>query len=478
MQTHRFLRSGLAAVALTALAQTGPGVPQIARLLTADALKADVSYLASDELEGRGTPSPGLDKAAEYIAAQFRSAGLEPGGDDGYFQTATFETVEKNPEASVTITIDGRKFEVASEAIAVQQAAKVDLADEPALHRAAKDLAALGAEGIRGKVLLLDPGGGIGFGERFQPAAVIALAGAPPRAGRGRAPALREVSATPTFPTVTISDAGVRAAVMAAPNAEIKISAHIAPVVKRFPLRNVVGVLRGSDAALKETCVVVSAHYDHLGVRAEGEGDRIFNGANDDASGTASVMEISRALAGQAARPRRSIVFVAFFGEEEGGLGSRYYAQHPVFPAPKIVANVNLEQLGRTDDTQGPKVGQFNLTGFDFTTMGAIFQQAAKDAGVQAVKDAANSDSYFARSDNARFADLGIPSTTASVAYDFPDYHGVGDEAGKLDYQNMAKVDAALALAVLRIADSAELPQWNAEIPATARYIRARGAGR
>ncbi len=159
-------------------------------------------------------------------------------------------------------------------------------------------------------------------------------------------------------------------------------------------------------------------------------------------------------------------------------MGARYYVQHPVFPAAKTVANINLEQLGRTDDTQGPKVGQFNLTGFDFTSMAAVFRQAAADARVEAVKDAANSDSYFARSDNARFADAGIPSTTASVAYNFPDYHAVGDEAQKIDYANMARVDAALGLAVFRIADSAEAPQWNADVRATAPYIRAREAGR
>jgi len=311
------------------------------------------------------------------------------------------------------------------------------------------------------------------------PAAIIALTDGP--RGRALAAPLREAStASPRFPFLTVTDAALRAAVAAAaPDAEIKVSLHIgAPIVKQFPLKNVVGVLRGSDPTLKETCVVVSAHYDHLGVRADGAGDRIFNGANDDASGTASVIEIARALAGQAVRPKRSVVFVTFFGEEEGGLGSRYYAQHLVFPAAKTVANINLEQLGRTDDTEGPKVGQFNLTGFDFTTMAAVFQQAAKDTGVQAVKDVANSDSYFARSDNARFADLGIPSTTASVAYNFPDYHAVGDEAQKLDYANMARVDAALALTISRIADGAEAPQWNAEIPATARYIRARTAGR
>jgi hypothetical protein len=329
----------LALAAAVALAQTAPTARQIAGRLTANDLKADVSFLASDALEGRATPSRGLDIAAEYIAAQFRRAGLEPAGDDGYFQTAAIESFEP--------------------------------------HK----------------------------------------------------------------------------------------------------LRNVVGVLRGSDPVLKDTCLVISAHYDHLGMRAEGE-DRIYNGADDDASGVATVIEAAAALAALPVRPKRSIVFLALFGEEVGRIGSRYYVQHPVFPAAKTIADVNLEQLGRTDDDEGPRVGQFNLTGFDYTTMAPVFRQAAEDAGVRAVKDEKNSDAYFSRSDNAMFAETGIPSTTVSVAYMFPDYHAVGDEWPKLDYDNMAKVDSAIALAAFRLADSAETPRWNSGNPKTARYIEVRRAPR
>jgi len=272
-------------------------------------------------------------------------------------------------------------------------------------------------------------------------------------------------------------DPAVRSA-LAASVTDVKVSAHIsAAIVEPVKLRNVVGVLRGSDPALKDTCLVISAHYDHLGMRAEGA-DRIYNGADDDASGVATVIEAAAALAALPVRPKRSIVFVAFFGEEVGELGSHYYVQHPVFQAAETVADLNLEQLGRTDDTQGPRVGQFNLTGFDYTTMAPVFRQAAEDAGVHAVKDERNSDPYFSRSDNAAFAEAGIPSTTVSVAYMFPDYHGVGDEWPKLDYDNMAKVDDAIALAAFRLADSAEAPRWNPDNPGTARYIKARQPAR
>jgi len=140
---------------------------------------------------------------------------------------------------------------------------------------------------------------------------------------------------------------------------------------------------------------VLTGHYDHLGVRGTGEGDHIYNGANDDASGTSSVIEIAKALASLPQRPRRSIVFMTLFGEELGDLGSRYYCQHPVFPLAKTIANINLEQLGRTDDTEGPRLLQFNLTGFDYTDIAAYLSKAGEETGIRVVKHEKNSDSFF-----------------------------------------------------------------------------------
>jgi Zn-dependent M28 family amino/carboxypeptidase len=162
-----------------------------------------------------------------------------------------------------------------------------------------------------------------------------------------------------------------------------------------------------------------------------------------------------------------------------GELGSRYYARHPIFPLAKTIADINLEQLGRTDETgAGEKLGQFNLTGFDFTNLAAILQPYAKQAGVKVVKDEANSDSFFGRSDNAAFAQAGVPSTTLSVTYGFGDYHKPGDKWPKLDYENMTRVDRAIALAAYGLADGAEEPRWNAENPKTEAYRKARGAER
>ena len=131
--------------------------------------------------------------------------------------------------------------------------------------------------------------------------------------------------------------------------------------------------------ALRETYVILTAHYDHLGIGPDnGSGDRIFNGANDDGSGTASVIEIASALSTLKPRPRRSLVFVAFYGEEHGLVGSRYYVEHPVVPLEKTVADINLEQVGRTDDSDGPRVSAATVTGYDYSDVGALLHRAAR----------------------------------------------------------------------------------------------------
>jgi Zn-dependent M28 family amino/carboxypeptidase len=239
-------------------------------------------------------------------------------------------------------------------------------------------------------------------------------------------------------------------------------------------LKNVIGILRGSDPALRDTYVLVTAHYDHLGVRGTGPGDHIYNGANDDASGTACVIEMAQALAALPSRPKRSIVFLTLFGEELGLVGSRYYGAHPVFPLAKTIADLNLEQMGRTDDNTGPRVGVVNVTGYDYTSITPELAKAGQEFGIQVLKDEQASDPFFARSDNQALADAGVPAHTLSVGYVFPDYHQPGDEWPKIDYENMAKVDRTAALGVWRIADSADVPQWNAANPKTERYIKAR----
>jgi hypothetical protein len=218
-------------------------------------------------------------------------------------------------------------------------------------------------------------------------------------------------------------------------------------------LRNVIGVWKGNDPVLKDTYVLVTAHYDHIGVKDTGEADRIFNGANDNASGVSALIEIARAITSAPVRPRRSIVFMAYFGEERGLAGSRYYGRHPVFPIEETYAQINLEQLGRTDDSEGARVKAATLTGWDRSEVGRILAAAAAPYGIRIYKHAKFSEEFFERSDNEALAKLKVPAHTLSVAYEFPDYHAVSDEAGKLNYSNMAAVAKALRAGVLALAN-------------------------
>ena len=304
--------------------------------ITANSLRGAVSFLASDLLEGRDSPSRGLDIAGEYIASQFRRLGLEPAGADGYFQTVVVRPEDPDSPKS----------------------------------------------------------------------------------------------------------------------------------------RNVAAILRGSDPQLKDTYVMLSAHYDHVGLAQSGD-DRIFNGANDDASGTAAVLEAANALAALHPRPKRSVLFVLFCGEEKGLRGSGYYVDHPLVPLSKTVADLNLEQLGRTDTPEGPHVNSANVTGFDFSDMTPILVDAGKRVGIVVSKDAKASEKYFDLSDNQPLAKAGIPAHTLSVTYDFPDEHNVGDEWQKLDYDNMAKVNQVVGIATLRLAQALTAPHWNEASAAAKPYAEA-----
>ena len=172
-------------------------------------------------------------------------------------------------------------------------------------------------------------------------------------------------------------------------------------------------------------------------------------------------------------RPKRSILFVTFFGEERGLLGSRYYGRHPLVPPQKTIADLNLEQIGRTDASDGPQVKTASITGFDFSELPARFVTLGKLLQVNVYKNPESSDRYFARSDNQALADLGIPAHTLCVAFDFPDYHKVTDTWEKIDYQNMALIDRLVAFGMLDLANSAKPPQWSSSYAGAKKYADA-----
>ncbi|WP_435016241.1 M28 family peptidase [Tundrisphaera sp. TA3] len=511
------LRSG-AAAALALLAVAGPraavaqGAPpaplppaRSAALdrISADSLKGHLSFLSSDLLEGRDTPSRGLDLAAEYIAAQFRRAGLEPIGDDGYFQTARWEIEESDPSSFVLqVGTDADRARVREDRISQARFAGVDLKGAPLVKVDFAAAAALKPEEVAGKVVLVempDPrridrdkrGPTIRAIGEFQAkmaaagAAFILNVGRDAEAATGLGPGrLIDPQSPPpvppggAVPSATVHDNDVSRlfdAMPAGPAPEAATATiRLAPTTRRpVVIRNVVGLLRGSDPAMKETYVMVTAHYDHVGVRGPAGTDRIYNGANDDGSGTVSVIEIASALATLKERPKRSLVFVTFFGEEKGLLGSRYYGRNPVVPVDKTVADVNLEQVGRTDSSEGPQVATASLTGFGFSEVSTILADAGQAEGIRVYKHPTNSDAYFGASDNQALADLGVPAHTLCVAYQYADYHGPADHWDKIDYANMARIDRMVARALLAIADDPDEPKWDASNPKAAKYLKA-----
>jgi hypothetical protein len=497
----------LLAMSATSLAQSTstkitPENQAVLDRISADSLRGHLSFIASDLLEGRGTPSRGLDIAAEYIAAQFRRAGLEAVGDDSYFQTANWFQMAPNPSGfALTLQHEGQTFAVAPTQTTFAWDQELKLANAKLFkvdYNDAKALAALTAEQIAGQIVLTEipdfrredraKWGELSRAQNtfltavraLKPALIVSIdrhatTGAGLSSKRLIDPERRQ-SFTPPMPVLTLHDAAlVKLFDTMKPGASqssltLNLPAAIEQPVK---LRNVIGLLRGSDAELKDTYVLVTAHYDHVGMQPGGEGDRIFNGANDDGSGTVSVIELAAALTKRATRPKRSIVFMCVFGEERGLLGSRYYGRHPIFPIAKTVADVNLEHVGRTDDTEGSQVNRATLTGFDYTDVGDIFKRAGELTGITVYKHPTNSDSFFGRSDNQALADQGVPAHTLCVAFIFPDYHGLGDHWDKVDYDNLARTNRMVAQALLMLADNPVAPKWNDANPKTARYVEA-----
>ncbi len=521
MRSHKLLRRTLVA-SLAALlicsatwrfasADTPAGLTPIVQTalysITAANLKGDLSFLASDALQGRYTPSPGLEIAAEFIAAQFRAAGLEPGGDQDYFQTAIMiDRHMPKPQSDMTLQEGEQTTSVPQQFIAVSdanQATRIDHA--PALVIPARDPDAIKNQDLMGKAVIVaaqNPASGRRDPAAFRKARAFDKAIASSNAaieiivGQQRQPqsSSRLLPASEAqehhVPVVAVASDELQKWIDHSAGSELRtVSLDIpAPDDHRVVLKNVIGILRGSDPNLKDTCVLLTAHYDHIGTtetagrlsnpRSQSSNDHIYNGANDDGSGTVSVIEIAKGLAKLNPRPRRSIVFMTFFGEERGELGSQYYAKHPIFPISKTVADVNLEQVGRTDSTVGRQLNDASMTGFDYSDVPKFLDQAGRETGIRVYMDKDASDAFFTRSDNAALAEQGVPAHSLTVAFDYPDYHGLGDKWQKIDYENMARVDRMVALGVLNIANSVKPPEWNAQNPKTAAFREAQQKAR
>ncbi len=217
---------------------------------------------------------------------------------------------------------------------------------------------------------------------------------------------------------------------------------------------NAVAVLRGSDIKTQQDAILLTAHLDHLGIGPAVNGDTIYNGADDDASGTTAVIELARTLS-QGKRPKRTIIFALFGSEEIGGFGNRYFIEHPPVPLDHIVANLEFEMIGRPDPAV--PAGNFWLTGYERSNLGPTLAKH----GAHLVGDPHPDQKFFQRSDNYALAKRGIIAQTVSSFNLHKDYHQPSDEISKLDIPYMTTVISSMVKPIQWLADTDWKPTWN-----------------
>ena len=442
-------------------------------VISADAIRARMEFLADDALEGRGTASRGHEIAAKYVASEFASMGLAPAGDSGsYFQRVPFRsTLVDGTKSSLTLKFpDGEKTltygtewtavgdpgrdDVSVEAPVVFVGANVTAPDQqyddyrgidatgkivafvsrtPSFESAVKAHYSNGivrranavAHGAVGAIRLADP-----TGEKQYSFAMIARDNQSPSfnwldaSGRPNDyfEPLRGIANVSMDVTRRMFQAsGHRAEdVFAAADTgkaqpfDMKVTARLHKVTARQDVSspNVVAKLEGSDALLKNEYVVYSAHLDHLGIGAEVKGDRIYNGMLDNASGTAIMLELARAFSTMRPRPKRSILFVAVTGEEAGLLGSDYFAHYPTVPKSSMVANVNVDEAGILWPMRDAIA-----YGAEHSTLEAVARQAAGRLGIALTPDPTPEQVLFVRSDQYSFVKQGVPSVFTVVGF-------------------------------------------------------------
>ncbi|MBW3553158.1 MAG: M20/M25/M40 family metallo-hydrolase [Gemmatimonadetes bacterium] len=497
---------------LAACANGGPGSPDIApdvaraaaTITPADMIDR-IGVLADDSLLGRDTPSPGLESAARYIAAELAASGFRPAGEEGWMQwypyplegldtrstrldlvagaTHTFEYGEDfyaepgpAPDRAVGAVWVGDDLRVAAgdlrDRVAIvrlsglpTQARGGERFPQDVRARIAATRAAAADAGAAGVVFIMEAGIG--------PADVAALAGtaaAPRRALGGQA-----AGAPPAALFVTRDAArrlfragGLDATEQLArtdvdrPVPLAGVSFRIgAPFTAADQARapNVVGVLPGSDSVLRDTYIVLSAHMDHVGVgRPDETGDSIYNGADDDASGTATLLEVAEALAALPAPPARSVLILAVSGEEKGLLGSRWFSDHPTVPLEGMVANLNIDMIGRNAPDSIVVIGR------EYSSLGQRVDRVARrspDLGLVVSDDPWPEERFFFRSDHFNFARKEIPALFF-FAGTHEDYHRPGDEVDGIDGDKAARVARLVFLLTHELAQDPAAPEWSA----------------
>ena len=486
----------------------------------------NVEYLASDELQGRNVGSPGFEKAADYVSAQFKKAGLQAVGSNGYFQPVQFREAAINPSASkMALLRQG-------------QSINVPVPAEVQLGYSAESAASITAPVVFAGYGLVIPEAHYDDlkGLPLKGAIVAYLSGGPDAisgnlrshysSGEERWKALRAAGAVGLIaiqnpkdseipwerqalswgmPRMNLADpalvgnAGMKfsaswnpaqadnllagsghtfAQILDAANHQkplphfalpSSIKAKVAVSLRDVESKNVAGVRRGSDPQLRDEYVVISAHLDHLGVGKPVHGDSIYNGAMDDASGVASLIEIAKTLHANNVVTKRSILFLAVTGEEKGELGSLYFAAHPTVRG-RLIADLNMDMYLPLFPLKWLEV-----QGLGESTLGNDVRQVAEQAGVKVQADKEPNRNRFIRSDQYSFIKKGVPALAFKFGYvpGGPEekifkhwytnrYHGVSDDTKQpVNKAAAAQFNEILKNLAVRVADAAEPPSWE-----------------
>jgi len=431
-------------------------------------VRAHVEFLASDALQGRGSGTGNELIAATYAASELRAYGIEPAGaNGGYLQRADLLRYKftaapqlkiagsaSTPAVSFTYGPDFRVIQLTQPSFS-GPLLKVNADEEPFEIKSGTVVLVTGRDKrqMRKKALSLAAQGAAG--------AMVAFPDEPEHL-EGLGKELPNLPPQLDHATGTDLDGSVNV---------LELSAEVARLLQQMPdgtmlhfqgvavaeagyTWNAVGILRGGDPKLRESAVLLSAHIDHLGVGTPVHGDNIYNGADDDASGTSAVLELARVL-GAGPRPRRTVIFAFFGSEETGGQGSTYFSQHLPLPLRQIITDLEFEMIGRPDPALPDN--DLWLSGWERSTLGP----ALATHGAHVVGDPHSGQNFFSRSDNFVLARKGVVAQTLSSYGLHSDYHQPSDDLAHIDFKHMNAAIGMMLQPVIWLVNSSFTPEWN-----------------
>jgi hypothetical protein len=504
--------------------------------ITGTQIRDYLSFIASDIFEGRDTPSRGLDTVAQFLAMSVSRLGLKPGGDDAtFFQKIALRRIAID-QAETRAQIDNRTLTLGDDYLPLARAA--DVQASPLVFAGngwfikSKNIDAYKGIDAKGKIAIVftpldgPPRGATRAdisGKRGEdwmtPAEYAFKQGAAgivmvpdfnylanweshrtriiergtTNVERFQTPSIQVspgIIATPRVATLLFQgekqDArSIYEAVLSGQqlepfvlSAQKRVSLNIKMKSETMTTQNVVALFEGSDPILKNEYVALGAHYDHVGVGTPVNGDPIYNGADDDASGTTALLAMAEALTKARSRPKRSVLFVWHAGEEKGFWGSRYFTEYPTVPLDRIVTQINLDMIGRSKkegDTNprnsglsgpngiyviGPKMMSTELAELT-ESMNKQYLNLTYDFRFD---DPADPNRYFYLSDHYMYAVKGIP-VVFFFSGEHEDYHRPSDSSDKIDYQKMEKVTRSIYMMVWEIANKATRPKVDKPLP-------------